>query len=71
MRTFKVCSFFSNFAQYILMWRENMNNKNKGQDYDRYDVAEESMLLDWLLRNVKLLWTRVWACCLWLPDTRR
>ena len=30
-----------------------MNNKNKGQDYDRYDVAEESMLLDWLLRNVK------------------
>ena len=35
------------------MWRENMNNKNKGQDYDRYDVAEESMLLDWLLRNVK------------------
>ena len=53
MRTFKVCSFFSNFAQYILMWRENMNNKNKGQDYDRYDVAEESMLLDWLLRNVK------------------
>ena len=53
LRTFKVCSFFSNFAQYILMWRENMNNKNKGQDYDRYDVAEESMLLDWLLRNVK------------------
>ena len=35
------------------MWRENMNNKNKGQDYDRYDVAEESMLLHWLLRNVK------------------
>ena len=30
-----------------------MNNKNKGQDYDRYDVAEESTLLDWLLRNVK------------------
>ena len=35
------------------MWRENMNNKNKGHDYDRYDVAEESMLLDWPLRNVK------------------
>jgi len=35
------------------MWRKNMNNKNKGQDYDRYDVAEESTLLDWLLRNVR------------------
>ena len=32
---------------------QNMNNKNNGQDYDRYVVAEETMLLDWLLHNVK------------------
>ena len=35
------------------IWRENMNNKSNGQDFDRYEVAEESVLLDWLLRNVK------------------
>ena len=30
-----------------------MNNKTNRQDYDRYEVAEEGMLLDWMLRNVK------------------
>ena len=30
-----------------------MNNKSNRQDYDRYEVAEEGMLLDWMLRNVK------------------
>lgn len=30
-----------------------MNNKTNRQDYDRYEVAEEGVLLDWMLRNVK------------------
>jgi len=30
-----------------------MNNKTNRQDYDHYEVAEEGMLLDWMLRNVK------------------